>query len=554
VNWNIFKIRLRQKLVSALVHGWYALGGKRQRVPGRFRYAEDCLIGQLRTLPLAPVSATPAKPLRVVFFTMMGSHSFMTATDIAWARALRLRGHKVSLVLCDKALPACENKPFSAQEHWPELCEKCFYRGEALFKAAGLEYTRVSMLAGVAFDAEEEKFMQSLDFSHDVESSLYKYLRVGRLQNTAIEQEATTRIRAACEISARTALAIVREKPDRVVMSHGFYSTWAPALAVFNRRQIPVAVYNRGKRRNSVVLNWVNGNMDWSVEQAWVGVKDRPLTVEQDRNIRQYLGTRVRHTSDSLQYNFGDVETREQFFARFRLDPQKPTFVLFTNVLWDAASAQKEIAFPNAVDWVMETIAWFSRRPDRQLVVKIHPAEVVIGTNQPFAAEIRRVFLQLPENVRVIEPAEKINSWTMADVATAALVHTSTPGLEMPLAGIPSLVVSKTHYRGKGFTIDIGSKEEYFRLIENWRDSPIPRERMMTLALRYAWLLFERYHLPWDFLLEAGNGRYWALNVEHDEQLAQNTLLTHLCRCVETQTDFLSNEEAWQVPPNPEQA
>jgi hypothetical protein len=110
------------------------------------------------------------------------------------------------------------------------------------------------------------------------------------------------------------------------------------------------------------------------------------------------------------------------------------------------------------------------------------------------------------------------------------------------------LVVSNTHYRGKGFTVDINSKEEYFRTIGEWHGSPIPVERMRTLALRYAALLFERYHLPLDFLLASSNARHWALDVVHDEELANNHTLALLCHCVETRQDFLL-EPATSVPP-----
>jgi len=539
MNREIFKNRLRQRLLSVWAHAWYAVGGSRQTLPGRKRFAEDCLIGQLRALPLSPPPPAPAQSLRVVFFTMLGSHSMLTAMEISWARALRQRGHRVSLVLCDQMLPVCENKPMSSRERWPELCDKCFHRGRAMMDASGLPYATVSTLAGNKLTQAEENILGGLDFSNLIESTLYKQLRVGRLHGTPEEQTAAVAARRACEISARTALAVAREKPDRVIMSHGFYSTWGPALAVFNALRIPVAVYNKGKRRNSAVINWVDGAMEWDVSRAWEKIKDRPLTPPQEKKIREYLGTRVKHTGDALRYNFGDVETRAQFLERFKLDPLAPTFVLFTNVLWDASSAQREIAFPNAVDWVMETIQWFLTHPDRQLVVKIHPAEVVIGTNQPFAEEIRRVFPQLPDNIRIIEPTEKINSWTMAAVATVALVHTSTPGMELPLEGVPCVVVSRTHYRGKGFTIDITSKDEYFRLLAEWKDSPIPREQMQTLALRYAWLLFERYHLPLDFLLEADFGRYWALNVDRDEELPQIPVLGRMCVSVENRADFL---------------
>jgi hypothetical protein len=549
MNGVIIKQRLKQGFLAGCTHVWYALGGTRLGLPWRKRFSEASLIGQLRTLRPAPVTARANPPLRIVFFTMMGSHSYLTAADIAWARALRQRGHHVSLVLCDQALPLCENKPLSSRDRWPELCDKCFYRGQATLDASGLPYDLVARLAATPLSAEELKLLDGLDFSYVVESSLYKYLRVGRLGQTVEEAEATGAIQQSCRTVAQAALILARQKPDRVIMSHGVYSTWAPALMVCNALRIPVAVYNKGKRRTTAVINWVDGQMDWDVSRAWEQIKETPLTVAQEERIREYLGTRVRHSGDALRYNFGEVETREQFFQRFRLDPAKQTFVLFTNVLWDAASAQKEIAFRNAVDWVMETIAWFLQHPEIQLVVKIHPAEVVIGTNQPFAREIARKFPQLPENIRIIEPSEKINSWTMTEVATAALVHTSTPGLEMPLAGVPSIIVSQTHYRGKGFTVDVTSREEYFHLLGHWRGSPIPRERMQALALRYAWLLFECYHLSWSFLLEGDYGRVWAIDVDKDEDLAANATLQFLCHCVEQRSEFLLPNQTPPVVP-----
>jgi hypothetical protein len=452
---------------------------------------------------------------------------------------MRARGHQVRLVLCDRQLPLCENKSVNNQSRWDFACYKCFTHGHAQLRASGLDFDLVSSLSLEARDDEAEAFLKSLDFDHIVESSLYKYFKIGRLRGTAAEVEASRAFRGACQVSARAALAVARRKPDRVVMSHGVYSTWAPALAVFQKCGIPVAVYNKGKRRNSTVMNWVTGIMDWDVSREWAKVKDVPLTAEQDDRIRAYLASRVHHSADALKYNFGERESLEETHARLRLDPSKPTFVLFTNVLWDAASAQKEIAFPNAVDWVMETIEWFAGHPEKQLVVKIHPAELVIGTNQPFASEIHARFPQIPSNVRLIEPHEKVNSWSIMRVATAGLVHTSTPGMELPLEGIPCIVVSGTHYRGKGFTVDIASKDEYFWLLQSWDPSRVEVEKIKTLALRYANLLFERYHLPWDFLIEPRFGVNTAYNFKTDEELLNHPTIQMVCQATERQGDFL---------------
>ncbi len=115
-----------------------------------------------------------------------------------------------------------------------------------------------------------------MDFSYIVDSSLFKCFRIGRLRGSPEEVDFRTRIEQSCRITARAALAVAASGVDRVIMSHGVYSTWAPALEVFNAKGIPVAVYNKGKRRNSTVMNWVRGVMDWDVSAEWERVKDVP--------------------------------------------------------------------------------------------------------------------------------------------------------------------------------------------------------------------------------------------------------------------------------------
>jgi hypothetical protein len=461
----------------------------------------------------------------------------MLGSEFALALAMRRRGHEVHLVLCDGILSACENKSVQNPDRWSDICATCSFRGRAMAAAAGLQVHFLSELQRL--QPEEEAILLSENFDHIVQSSLYKHFRVGRLSGTAGEARQASKVADACQVVARAALSMARMGPNRVFMSHGVYSSWAPALQIFSRFGVPTAVYNRGKRRNSTVINWVSGMMDWDVSREWAKVSGIPLTPDQRARILEYLESRKTHKADALRYNFGEVESRDAVMRRMGLDPAKPIFVLFTNVLWDAASAQKEIAFPNAVDWVMESIEWFSRHPDKQLVVKIHPAEVVIGTKQPFAQEIARTFPQLPTNVFLIRPEEKANSWSISDVADIGLVHTSTPGMELPLEGKPCVVVSNVHYRGKGFTIDIGSKEEYFDILARWPNVPYDQERAKELAIRYAHLLFERYHLNWDFMLEASHGRYVALHAQSDGELARHPTVNLVCSALESRADFL---------------
>ena len=497
------------------------------------RWAEESLVGSFRALRKQK-PATHPHPQRIIFFTVLGSHSFMIGSELALARALRARGHEVHVVLCDGILPACENHSVGLSEsEWKYRCEKCALRGQGLTTAAGIQTHYLSQLEQSAKDPEADAILKNQNFSYIIESALYKYFRIGKLEGSLTEREQAQKIESACNITARAAIACTRLRPDRVIMSHGVYSSWAPALMIFQSLGIPTMVYNGGKKKNTAVANWVKGLMDWDVSAEWEKVKDQPLSPAQDQAIKAYLDGRVTHKADALKYNFGEPEERKKTLQRFNLDENKPIIVLFTNVLWDAASAQKEIAFPNAVDWVMQTIQWFADHPEKQLVVKIHPAEVVIGTNQPFVKEIERVFPKLPPNVRVIAPEEKVNSWSITQITSLGLVHTSTPGMELPLSGVPCLVASGVHYRGKGFTVDIESREQYFQILNDFPRINFDAEKAKTLALRYAYLLFERYHLDWSFMIEGDYGRYVAVNARSDEELNQNATIQLLCEKIE---------------------
>ena len=491
----------------------------------------EAMIGQLRSMGPARVVDPAAKSLDVVCLTMIGSNR-IAFVETVLGRALRARGHRVRYVVCDQVLPVCEVKWEENQPDWPRLCGKCYSFARAYLLATGCEVLAASdLIRGQKADR---------DWPEYVESALLKHCHVGVLpaDDPQIEQRRGL-FRGSAAVAEAIGRKLVEMRPDRVIMSHGIYCTWGPARETLVEAGIPVLTYGEGKKRDTEKFNWNTSADWWDVSQEWAKVRETPLTPSQAKIIDDYLLSRRSHAKDARVYNFGPEESVEDTRRRFRLDPHKPTFVLFTNVLWDAASAQREIVFGNPVEWVIETIRWFAAHPDRQLIVKIHPAEVVIGTRQPFARLIAEQLPQLPANVRVIEPQEKVNSWSILRVADLGIVHTSTVGMELPLEGVPCAVVSRTHFRERGFTVDVNSRQEYYHMLEHWNPASVDRQRMVDLARRYAYLLFERYQLPFPFLFEPQvlDSRAFQ-HVGEKELLAHPTIQVFL-RGIEQQTEFL---------------
>ena len=122
-------------------------------------------------------------------------------------------------------------------------------------------------------------------------------------------------------------------------------------------------------------------------------------------------------------------------------------------------------------EWITRTVQYFSGKPEIQLVVRIHPGEVLVhGTSM--LDVVRQVMPRLPEHIRLIGPKDKVNTYDLIEVADLGLVYTTTVGLEMALSGIPVVTAGQTHYRGRGFTIDPDSWVTYFKILGQILENP----------------------------------------------------------------------------------
>ena len=438
-------------------------------------------------------------PLNIAFITLGGSYGMYV--DHVLAEALRAAGHDVTFFIDDSCLPVFEGHQWDKPETWKRTSDRGYFVIRNILDNARIPYNGFSE---VQHEADSDDTTALENFSDILEASLLRHYRVGILTKELTEFERRKALfEQSIAISANVGRVIVAGKYDRVIMNHGLYSSTGPARRIIQNAGIPVLTHDRAKRKHCLNFTWNQSSDKWDISKIWEQKKDIPLTADQLKKVNEYLKSRIQHSGDRLVYNFGDQESPEKLADRLKIRLDKPVYTLFTNVLWDAASSQREIVFKNPVEWVVETIRWFEANPELQLLVKIHPAEVVIGTRQPFIDVLKEHIKQIPENVVIIPPDEKINSWSVYDITDLGIVHTTTAGMEMPLVGVPVVVVSNTHYRNKGFTLDVNSQEEYF---ETLQDFGVHRQKVSdfekNLAKKYAYYLFEEYQFRFPFFYE----------------------------------------------------
>jgi hypothetical protein len=308
------------------------------------------------------------------------------------------------------------------------------------------------------------------------------------------------------EDAARLAMAyLMNNRPDVVIVPNGTIQELGVVYRVARSLKIPTVTYEFGDQRQRI---WVARNaevMRQETDTLWKARQETPLTEPQLERLRSLFVARQRA---ALWENFARLwqdtppQGGEQARAALGLD-QRPVVLLATNVLGDSLTLGRQVFSKTMAEWIGRTVQYFMGRPDVQLVIRIHPGEVLTH-GLSMAEVVRQVIPHLPEHIRLIGSKDKLNTYDLIEVADLGLVYTTTVGLEMAMDGLPVIVSGHTHYRSRGFTMDPDNWVAYFKLLgallENPRAYRLSKEQVEH-AWRYAYRFFFDFPRPFPWHL-----------------------------------------------------
>jgi len=183
---------------------------------------------------------------------------------------------------------------------------------------------------------------------------------------------------------------------------------------------------------------------------------------------------------------------------------ERPVVLLATNVIGDSLTLGRQVFSDSMTEWLERTLQFFAGKPGVQLVVRIHPGELI--TKGPSVGEVVQRALPggLPENIHLVAADAAVNTYDIVAIADLGLVYTTTVGLEMAMSGIPVIAIGQTHYRGKGFTLDPDSWAGYLELLDQVLANPAKyrlTRQHLDRAWEYAYRFFFEYPQPFPWHL-----------------------------------------------------
>jgi len=427
-------------------------------------------------------------PRNFLICSTVGGNLNILAMDLVLALALKSRGHKVSIALCSGGFSACmfgERNKFSSLNSFldrgvQDLCHDCSFNGKHLMESAKLQIVKLSPPSSLENADSVE--------SEVAESGAKRFLGMGRTEDEILFNQVLDRFKVATsQFTNSIREALEREKYDVLVAHHGIYVPQAIYQSLSRELGIKFVAWAQGYRRGTYLFSW-NDTYHRELLKPFLG--STPLDPDQEKAIEMYIASRDLGTNDWIKFG---VTTKEKSLD-IAIDWKQPTAVLLTNVSWDAQLHYESSIFEDMHQWILETIEWFIVNPECNLVIRIHPAE---ETGRIIAADkvadfISRNFQELPKNIVIVKPLQKVSTYTLIEKAALSIIYGSKVGLEVAALGKPLLIAGEAWSRGKGIGIEPKDRKSYFNTLQEFKANADSLYTNRTKGLEIAYHFYFR--------------------------------------------------------------
>lgn len=466
------KARLRSRfprLWRILIYAWWSV---RITTP----WTESAFFRGLRRLRReASPGAMPAEGRKKILFfaTRQERDQLAMLTTLAWS--LQRRGHEVLTLGCDQALTSsCNSGNYPALNPWS--CRTChlYARHTHALSDIHTEWLSEFLPQGAKeracelVDAVDPERYPALEYrgyaiGRIVRHSVGHFLRTDQItaEPSSVAKYRDWLISAVWLVDA-CELLVEKHGPDTIVLLNGLFAPESIMLEVAKRQNVRVVTWEGAYRPESNFFAH-DRPTDMADPAMWPVFGEIPLTEEENAEFDAYLSEKESGGGYLIDY-FPDInESAAAVCSEFGIDRSRKIAVLFPNITWDSTLFEKKGAFALMAEWIESSIEWFATRPEAQLVIRIHPAEVVLsGADRDSVVElIEKRFPQLPSNIVIIPPGSGASSYVLMSLADCGLVYGSTTGIELGVRGVPVIVAGDVYYRGLGLSLDPKTPEEY---------------------------------------------------------------------------------------------
>jgi hypothetical protein len=412
--------------------------------------------------------------MKVLFFSPHAAIWIHAFPEALVAEALQQGGHEIVYVTCGMQLKsACvamsaHGVPADAPAaRKAEVCRKCESNKELLRErfgfaggdlAAALTPAEVADVRAVVASATRDNFLSIEAAGVDAgRVALYEFLLDHKKSSLEFVDDAEWHRYLASLESTLYAIhgvrrLLEREAPDAVVVYNALYSINRAVCKMAQQRGVAHYFMHAGgnlaHRLQTLML--AKGdifNLMRRAIEAWPARRDTGVDASTARAITDHFIELLRGRS-AFAYSAPQTDAAIDLKARFGIGAGQKV-VCATLSSYDerfaaetvgARPAPRDLLFPLQADWMEAMIDYARARPDRFLIIRVHPREFPNkreGVRSAHSLKLAALLTGLPANVAVNWPDDQLSLYDLAEVVDVFANAWSSVGKEMGLLGIP---------------------------------------------------------------------------------------------------------------------
>jgi len=420
----------------------------------------------------------------VIFFAPFGSYQVHHQLDAVIAMALRYRGCQVNVVTCDGILRPCDVLAWS-KERAEADCSSCSFQGAQLFGAFQLPLLPLGKFTKRSDFTEARIWADTLDpenYSDAVfedllvgnwcTSSVYSYFRIiaSGLRDPAVRAVHKGFLEMGVIVGRVFTRMLDQVRPTHAFIFNARFAPYRVAFELARRRGIPTAVHERGLADDTFILMENHGSIEskplYDCNDQWKSV---PMTTAELDGIKRYFENREFGKDINLT-PFVDYCTEHATVRQMLRIPADSTLVgVFTSSEYELAYCEDYKTFTSQLDLCRRLIEVFRGRKE-YLIIRHHPYIAGNESSPPDLGFLNQAISQareVPPNVRIIMPSEKLSTYSLFSSLDACFALLSTVGIEAAARGIPTCSFRESPFRDAVFNNVLLGEHEYLETIVN---------------------------------------------------------------------------------------
>lgn len=486
----------------------------------------------------------------ILVATMSGGLRTATSLESLLGVALSLKGAKVTFLLCDTHLPLCimktmrENISVEVNKKMnKKLCQDCFDAGKVIFKKTELniiysskfvskeDKTRIKDIVSETSINEIMKYkIENIDIGEQIHASLCRYYAVENYSKEVDLKKVTKDYFFSALLSHRSFTNITDLNDfDLILSNHGFYIPQGIVAKLAENKKIDFVTWTPGARKNTFIFSHNNTYNKDIVEESVNEWKNIDITII-EKKIDSYLNSKVTGEEDFAYQKkktdfLADLDIKKYLKHR-NMDTSKKLIGMTTNVIWDAQLHYDNTIFNNMMGWVLDTVKYFTKRNDLNLIIRIHPTEINADrpAREKVKKEILKVFPNLPPNILIVDSSDEVSTYKILDACNAILTYGTKMDIEYSARGFPVIAAGEALTKNKSLVFEPKTIEEYHSLLNRLPYLEKTDEKKMINAKKFAYYYFfkrsikistifeEKYKFPpfnvdYNFLDILSNGK-----------------------------------------------